>query len=26
LGKIAEGTKPEAIHVTIAEDGTFAYR
>ena len=26
LGKIAEGLKPEAIHVIIAEDGTFAYR
>jgi len=26
LGKIAEGLKPDAIHVTIAEDGTFAYR
>ncbi len=26
LGKIAEGTKPEAIHVTIGEDGAFAYR
>jgi type VI secretion system protein VasG len=26
LGKIAEGVKPDAIHVTIAEDGTFAYR
>jgi type VI secretion system protein VasG len=26
LGKIAEGSKPEAIHVTIAEDGTFAYQ
>jgi len=26
LGKIAEGLKPEAIHVTIGEDGTFAYR
>jgi type VI secretion system protein VasG len=25
LGKIAEGSKPEAVHVTIAEDGTFAY-
>jgi type VI secretion system protein VasG len=25
LGKIAEGLKPEAIHVTIADDGTFAY-
>jgi type VI secretion system protein VasG len=26
LSKIAEGVKPDAIHVTIAEDGTFAYR
>ena len=26
LGKIAEGAKPEAIHVTIGEDGAFAYR
>ena len=26
LGKIAEGVKPEAIHVTIGEDGAFAYR
>ena len=25
LGKIAEGVKPEAIHVTIGEDGAFAY-
>jgi type VI secretion system protein VasG len=25
LGKIAEGAKPEAIHVTIGEDGAFAY-
>jgi type VI secretion system protein VasG len=25
LGKIAEGLKPEAIHVTIGEDGAFAY-
>ena len=25
LGTIAEGLKPEAIHVTIGEDGTFAY-
>jgi type VI secretion system protein VasG len=26
LGKIAEGLKPDAIHVTIGEDGAFAYR
>jgi type VI secretion system protein VasG len=26
LSKIAEGAKPEAIHVTIGEDGAFAYR
>jgi type VI secretion system protein VasG len=26
LTKIAEGMKPESIHVTIADDGTFAYR
>ena len=26
LGTIAEGQKPEAIHVTIGEDGAFAYR
>jgi type VI secretion system protein VasG len=26
LGAIAEGNKPEAIHVTIGEDGAFAYR
>jgi len=26
LGKIAEGVKPEAFHVTIGEDGAFAYR
>ena len=26
LGKIAEGLKPDAVHVTISEDGTFAYR
>jgi type VI secretion system protein VasG len=26
LGTIAEGMKPEAIHVTIGEDGAFAYR
>jgi type VI secretion system protein VasG len=26
LGKIAEGVKPEGIHVTIGEDGAFAYR
>ena len=26
LGKIAEGLKPESIHVTIGEDGAFAYR
>jgi type VI secretion system protein VasG len=26
LSQIAEGMKPESIHVTIAEDGTFAYR
>jgi type VI secretion system protein VasG len=26
LGTIAEGRKPEAIHVTIGEDGAFAYR
>ena len=26
LGRIAEGTKPDAIHVTIGEDGAFAYR
>ena len=26
LGAIAEGRKPEAIHVTIGEDGAFAYR
>jgi type VI secretion system protein VasG len=25
LGKMAEGEKPTAIHVTMAEDGTFAY-
>jgi len=26
LGTIAEGQKPQAIHVTIGEDGAFAYR
>jgi type VI secretion system protein VasG len=26
LGTIAEGLKPESIHVTIGEDGAFAYR
>ena len=26
LSKIAEGVKPESIHVTIGEDGAFAYR
>jgi len=26
LGTLAEGNKPEAIHVTIGEDGAFAYR
>ena len=26
LGKIAEGQKPEAIHVSLAEDGAFSYR
>jgi len=26
LGRIAEGLKPESIHVTIGEDGAFAYR
>ena len=26
LGRIAEGLKPGAIHVTIGEDGAFAYR
>jgi type VI secretion system protein VasG len=25
LGRIAEGLKPEAIHVGIAEDGSFMY-
>jgi len=26
LTRIAEGLKPEAIHVTLADDGSFAYR
>jgi type VI secretion system protein VasG len=26
LGKIAEGAKPESVHVTIDQDGAFAYR
>jgi type VI secretion system protein VasG len=26
LGRMAEGLRPEAIHVTIGEDGAFAYR
>ena len=25
LGKIAEGLKPDAVHVTVGENGEFAY-